>query len=82
MQKSSKSWVNIKDSLERSLARHLEGVKNAFESEVEENGEKLSLLSKSLKTRRARLTLLCIEIIFLTRFCTLFLRETYFSREI
>ena len=52
MQKSSKSWVNIKaDSLERSLARHLEGVKNAFESEVEENGEKLSLLSKSLKIK-------------------------------
>ena len=49
MQKSSKSWVNIKDSLERSLARHLEGVKNAFESEFEENGEKLSLLSKSLQ---------------------------------
>ena len=54
MQKSSKSWVNIKDSLERSLARHLEGVKNAFESEVEENGEKLSLLSKSLKTKAGR----------------------------
>ena len=38
------------------------------ESEFEENREKLSLLSKSLKPRRARLTLLCIEIIFLTRF--------------
>ena len=79
MQKSSKSWVKIKDSLERSLARHLEGVKNAFESEFEEKwARNCHFYQRVWKVWKCEThSAFCFEIIFrLTRFLKILQNNT------